>query len=136
MFPRPSCVSTGSSRPPTASATWPSVFAPTSPYSAASGSSPAPQASMTMTKARVPTAPGTLPGAGPRVGVEVDVLEPLGRQVGVDLGRGDVGVAEHLLQRAQVAAAGQQVRGERVAESVRAHLVVEARGARVALDDL
>jgi hypothetical protein len=32
--------------------------------------------------------------------VEVDVTQPLGRQVRVDLGRGDVGVPEHLLQRA------------------------------------
>ena len=53
-------------------------------------------------------------------------LTPLGRQVRVDLRRGDVGVAEHLLQRAQVAAAGQQVRGEGVAQRVRAHPVLQA----------
>ena len=63
-----------------------------------------------------------LPGVSPRVGVEVDVLEPLGGQMRVELGRGDVGVAEHLLQGAQVAAARQQVRRERVAQRVRAHL--------------
>src|SRR4051794_12315632 len=91
---------------------------------------------MTMTKARVPTAPGTLPGARPRVGVEVDVLQPLGREVGVDLGRGDVGVAEHLLEGTEVAAAGQQVRREGVTQRVRAHAVGEPRAARVALDDL
>src|SRR3954462_1707841 len=89
-----------------------------------------------MTKARVSTAPGTLPGAGPRVGVEVDVLQPLGREVGVDLRRRDIRVAEHLLQRAQVAAAGEQVRRERVAEGVRAHAVLEPGAAGVALDDL
>jgi hypothetical protein len=56
--------------------------------------------------------------------------------VGVDLRRRDVGVAEHLLQRPQVAAAGEQVRGERVAQRVRAHAVVQPDGAGVALDDL
>ena len=54
----------------------------------------------------------------------------------VELGGGDVGVAEHLLQRAQVAAAGEQVGGERVAQRVRAHPVREAGRGRVALDDL
>jgi len=49
--------------------------------------------------------------SGPRVRVEVDVLEPVGREVCVQLGGGDVGVAEHFLQRAKVAASGQQVRG-------------------------
>src|ERR687898_2775300 len=56
--------------------------------------------------------------------------------MGVELCRGDVGVTEHLLHRAQVAPAGQQVRGERVAQGVRAHLALEPRRARVALDDL
>ena len=54
----------------------------------------------------------------------------------VELGGGDVGVAEHLLQRAQVAAAREQVRGERVAQRVRAHLAREPRRRGVALDDL
>src|SRR3954452_10104092 len=68
--------------------------------------------------------------------VEVDVSQALGAEVRVDLRRGDVGMAEHLLQRAQVAAAGEQVRGEGVAQRVRAHLVGEAGGTRVALDYL
>ena len=54
----------------------------------------------------------------------------------VDLRRRDVGVAEHLLQRAQVAAAGEQMRRERVAQRVRAHPALQAGAARVALDDL
>ena len=74
--------------------------------------------------------------ARPRVGLEVDLLDPLGREVGVDLGRRDVGVAEHLLDRAQVAAAGEQVGGEAVAERVRAHPVAEADRLGAALDDL
>ena len=62
-----------------------------------------------------------------RVCGEVDVLEVLGREVGVELGGREVGVAEHLLQRAQVAAAGEQVRGERVAQRVRAHALAGRR---------
>ena len=73
---------------------------------------------------------------GARMRVEVDVAQALGRQVGVDLGGADVGVAEHLLQRAQVAAAGQQVGGERVAQRVGAHAVLQPGAAGVALDDL
>ena len=54
----------------------------------------------------------------------------------VDLSRSDVGVAEHLLERSQIAASGEQVRGEAVPERVRTHARVEPRGARVTLDDL
>jgi hypothetical protein len=36
----------------------------------------------------------------PRMGIEVDIPQSLGREVCVDLSRSDVGVAEHLLQRA------------------------------------
>ena len=79
---------------------------------------------------------GCAQDVGPRVGLEVDLLDPVGREVGVDLGRRDVGVAEHLLDRAQVAAAGEQVGGEAVAQRVRAHPVVEAGRPGVALDDL
>jgi hypothetical protein len=70
------------------------------------------------------------------VGVEIHVFQPFGRELRVQLGRCDVRVPEHLLQRAQVAAAGQQVGGEGVAQRVRAHLAGEPRGGRVALDDL
>ena len=45
------------------------------------------------------------------MGGEVHVLEPVGGDVRVDLRRGDVGVAEHFLHRAQVASAGEQVGG-------------------------
>jgi len=40
---------------------------------------------------------------------------PIG-YVGVQLGRGEVGVAEHLLDAAQVGAAFEQMRGERVTQ--------------------
>ena len=62
-----------------------------------------------------------------RVRLEVDVLQPLAREVRVQLGGRHVGVAEHLLHRAQVAAAGEQVGRERVAQRVRAHAVGQAR---------
>src|SRR5262245_42510101 len=51
-LPRPSASRFGGSSPPTACATLPSVFEPSSPYSPASGSSPAPTASRTITHAR------------------------------------------------------------------------------------
>jgi hypothetical protein len=54
--------------------------------------------------------------------LEVRLLQLLAREVGVELGGGEVGVAEHLLHRAQVAVAGEQVRGEGVAQGVRAPL--------------
>src|SRR5215216_1387088 len=67
---------------------------------------------------------------------ELDILQPLARQVRVQLGRRDVAVAEHLLDRTEVAAAGQQVRGERMAQGVRAHPVRQARAHGMAADDL
>ena len=56
--------------------------------------------------------------------------------MGVDLRRADVGVAEHLLEGAQVAPAGEEVRGERVAQRVRAHPVLQAGRAGMPADDL
>src|SRR5207302_11332073 len=53
-----------------------------------------------------------LPGLGAGMGLEVGVLEALRRQVRVDLRGRDVGVNKNLLDRAQVAPAGQQVMGE------------------------
>src|SRR6478609_3284833 len=95
---------------------------------------------MTITKARLLTGrdSGSRGSAQlrARVRVEVDVAQPVGREVRVELRGGDVGVAEHLLQRAQVAAAREQVRGEGVAERVRAHPLGQARGGGVALNDL
>src|SRR3954454_16186166 len=139
MLPSPSSVSIGRSKPPTASATCASVFVPASPYSAASGSAPAPQASRTITNARRGPSTGPIPaasGSGARVRLEVDVLQAVAREVRVQLRRGDVGVAEHLLDRAQVAAAGEQVGRERVPKRVRAHPIREPGAGRVAPDDL
>src|SRR3954453_13272350 len=73
--------------------------------------------------------------AGPGVRLEVDLLEALAGEVRVHLRGRDIGVAEHLLDGAQVAAAGEQVGREAVAEGVWAELTSEADGAGVALDD-
>ena len=54
----------------------------------------------------------------------------------VNLRRSDVGVTEHLLQRAQVAATRQQMGGKRVTKGVRAHASLQPRTSGVALDDL
>ena len=42
----------------------------------------------------------------------VNAFEAVGIDVGVDLGSGDVGVAEHFLNDAQLGTVGQQVTGE------------------------
>jgi hypothetical protein len=51
------------------------------------------------------------------------VLAPqiLAVYVGIELGGGEIGVAEHLLNRSQVRPALQQVGGERVSEGMRRH---------------
>ena len=63
------------------------------------------------------------PGAGspgPRMGPSVDAAQAARRDVRVDLRRRQVGVAEELLDDPQVGAAVEEVRGERVAQRVRA----------------
>src|SRR5205823_5032644 len=72
----------------------------------------------------------------PGVRAEVRVLDPVAGEVRIELGSRDVGVAQHLLDRAQVAAAGQEMRGEAVAQRVGAHLLVQANLLGVTLDDL
>ena len=56
-----------------------------------------------------------------RVRLEVQLAPAAVGDVRVELGRAEVGVAEHLLDAAQVGAALEQVRRERVAEQVRVH---------------
>ena len=53
------------------------------------------------------------------VGGASDAGRPLVKDMGVDLRRADVSVAEEFLHRADVAAGLEQVRGERVPQSVR-----------------
>ena len=70
-----------------------------------------------------PFGPGGLargaPPPGVRVRLEVEVAPPPVRDVRVQLGGGEVGVAEHLLHAAEVGAALEQVRREGVAQQVR-----------------
>ena len=65
-------------------------------------------------------------GAGVVLAVELD--QPGSADVGVDLRGGDVGVAEHGLDRAQVGAALEQMGRERVAQLVRGDVAGDARG--------
>src|SRR3546814_2869656 len=60
--------------------------------------------------------------AGERMALLHQRLQTLAQHVGVDLRGRDVGVAQHLLQRAQVGAVVQQMAGEGVAQHVRRHL--------------
>src|SRR4051812_17194855 len=53
-----------------------------------------------------------------RMGPEVNLFEPIAREMRVELGRRDVGVPEHLLDGTQVAAAGEQVGREGVPQRV------------------
>ena len=66
----------------------------------------------------------------------MDFLEPRVVDVRVDLRRRDAGVAEHFLHLPQVGAAGEQVRGEAVAQRVRAQLGGAAGQFCVQLDQL
>ena len=63
----------------------------------------------------------------------MQLLQPLARNVGVDLRRRDVRVAEQQLHHAQVGAVVEQVRGEGVAQRVRRERLAGKRaGARSA----
>ncbi len=56
--------------------------------------------------------------------------------VGVDLGGGDVGVAEEFLDDAEVGAAFEEVGGERVPQQVRVDVLLDAGEGGALLDDL
>src|SRR5574342_47907 len=55
----------------------------------------------------------------PRMILLVDLPEPLPGHLGIDLRCGDVGVAEHGLDRAEVGAVVQEMRRKRVTQGVR-----------------
>ena len=73
-------------------------------------------------------------GSGTRVGVLVDVEQAFLGDVGIDLGRGQVAVAEQFLDAPEVGPAVEQVGREAVAQGVRAGAAVEAEGGEVALE--
>ena len=63
-------------------------------------------------------------------------FEPLLIDVGINLGRGNVGVAEHFLDNAQVGAVTEQVRGETVPEQMRINVFLQAGVPRNSFYDL
>src|SRR5262245_46071500 len=66
----------------------------------------------------------------------VDRTEPRFEDVRVDLGRGEIGVAEHQLNRPEVGATVEQVCRERMAEHVRAERPRETGAAAVPFENL
>ena len=70
-----------------------------------------------------------------RVVLAVQVFQALARNVRVDGGGGNVGVAEQHLHHAQVGAVVEQVRGKSVAQRVRRGWGAHARLQRIALDE-
>ena len=66
----------------------------------------------------------------------MDGAEAVLVDVGVDLGGGDVGVAEHFLDDAEVGAVIEEVGGEAVAELVGMDFLGEACGGGALIDDL
>ena len=66
----------------------------------------------------------------------MDGAEAVLVDVGVDLGGGDIGVAEHFLDDAEVGAVVEEVGGEAVAELVGMDFLVEASGGGAFVDDL
>ena len=68
--------------------------------------------------------------------LEVDVAAAAVADVRVELRGAEIGVAEHLLDAAEIGAAFEQMRGERVAQEVRVNaLRLEARALRQAAQD-
>src|SRR5216683_6086058 len=63
-----------------------------------------------------------------RMQVAHQALEPLRQHMGVDLRRGDIGMAEQRLHHPQVGAVVEKMAGESVAEHVRAYSVVAQAG--------
>src|SRR5439155_3198999 len=70
----------------------------------------------------------------PRVAAAEYLSQPLLVHVGVELGGGDAGVAQHLLDGAQIGPAAQQVGGKGVAQHVRGHILADAGLAGVMLE--
>ncbi len=65
----------------------------------------------------------------------IHLPQPSPRDMGVDLGGGEAGVAEEFLDGAQVGAGLEQVGGEGVAQGVRADAMLSAGAQQMAMDD-
>ena len=68
--------------------------------------------------------------------LSVNSFESRAIDVGIDLCRRDVGVTQHRLDRSQVGAAFEQVRGERVAQGMRRDSLIDPRDQRIAANEL
>jgi len=68
--------------------------------------------------------------------LSMDGFESLLIDVGVNLGRGNIGVAKHFLDNAQIGAVAKQVRGEAVPEQMRINVLLQAGVARNLFHDL
>ena len=66
-----------------------------------------------------------IPLAGPRMRFVIDAGEVLKIKVGIDLRRADIGVTQQFLHPPQVSAGLQKVRGEGMAQQVRAHACIQ-----------
>ena len=66
----------------------------------------------------------------------VDSLQPFAGNMRVDLGGGNVRVAQHQLDRSKVGSVGQQVGSERVPKHVRCDRLADARAPSVGTNDL
>src|SRR4051812_33838386 len=75
------------------------------------------------------------PTSGPRVGFLVRPSHVIGRDMGINLGRGDVGVPEHGLDATEVGPALEQVRGERMPQLVRRNRLGDAHLSGVSHDE-
>ena len=65
----------------------------------------------------------------------IDLLQPLADDLGVDLGGGDVRVAQHHLERAQIRPVFQQVGRKGVAQGVGGDVLLNPRLFLIVLDD-
>src|SRR5882724_11040189 len=84
---------------------------------------------------QLPSFLGTQLGSISRVVLGVLVEQARGFDGRIDLGGADAGVAEHLLDGAQVSAAAEQVGGERVPQQVWLHGLLNAGALRAFLHD-
>src|SRR5512136_1327946 len=89
-----------------------------------------------MERSIVEIVPVSDPGSGPGVMTTMDLLQSILRDVGIDLGGGDVGVAQHHLDGADVRTTLQEVGGKGVAQGVRGNLLADSRSESISPDHL
>jgi hypothetical protein len=70
------------------------------------------------------------------VELAMDGFEPLLIDVGVDLGRGNIGVTEHFLDDAQIGAIAEEMGSETVSQKMRINIFLQAGMLRMFFHDL